>query len=202
MKSLGLGVVVLLILALIVGVACCPPPAEETPTPTPETPTPEVTYPTHTDEENGFAVDYPEEWTWSDDIVAETTEAETTGLAAFVSPTAEDGFYPNLVVSKSALPGALPLSMVFPALQVSPYFPDMYPGYASVSDEDTTVAGLDAIKHVFTYTDGDGLDLKAVQVLVVKGQDLWVARCVTTEASFDAYESTFDDIVGSFTFLD
>ena len=47
MKSLGLGAVVLLILALIVGVACCPPPeATPTPTPTPEvTPeeTPEVT---------------------------------------------------------------------------------------------------------------------------------------------------------------
>lgn len=78
MKSLGLGVTVLLILALIVGVACCPPP-EATPTPTPEvTPeeTPEVT-PEGTPEETPTPVAGPtwsvdDEWVWAVTYKGET----------------------------------------------------------------------------------------------------------------------------------
>jgi len=169
------------------------PTPEVTPTPaatppaTPEgTPTP-VTYATWTDEENGYAIDYPEHWAWDDQKVAETENC----LAAFKSPTAEDGFYPYLYVT--ATPDVpYPVSMV---LMLAPWA-DTYPGYSRVSHEDTTVEGVDAIIVVFTCDEG-----KAKQLLVVKENTLWAVTCLTTEGTFDVYESIFDLIIAGYFWI-
>lgn len=154
---------------------------------------PPVTYLTHTDTENGFAVDYPEDWA-EDTAIAADKEAHV----AFKSPTAEDDFYPYLYVIEIALPMPLTVSAVFGMMDgLAGQWSDYFPGYSHVSHEDTTVDDLAAIVHIFTCDDG-----KVKQLLVVKGSDLWEVICFTTEDTFDAYGSMFGDIIASFTFLD
>lgn len=215
MRKLTLGLALILSLSLIAGVACgggedepgvtptpafTPTPSTPTPTPTP-TPTTVVTvtpltHLTHTDEANGFAVDYPADWTWSDELVAEIENA----VAAFRSPKEEDSFRPHMVVTKTALPIPLSVREVFGYAHSTGHQAEEFAGYVSISDEDITVDGLPAIRHVFTYSKG-GLELKAKQVWVVKEREAWVVRYSTAEASFDSWEPVLDDILHSFTFL-
>jgi hypothetical protein len=155
-----------------------------------------LTHLTHTDEANGFAVDYPADWTWSDELVAETEG----GVAAFRSPKEEDSFRPHMVVTKTALPIPLSVREVFGYAHSTGHQAEEFAGYVSISDEDITVDGLPAIKHVFTYSEV-GLELKAKQLWVVKEREAWVVRYVTAEASFDSWEPVLDDILHSFTFL-
>ena len=214
MRKVTLGLALILSLSLIAGIACgngeengpgvtpSPPftPTPSTPTPTP-TPTPKVTvtpliYLTHTDEANGIAVDYPAAWTWSDELLAETEGA----VAAFRLPPKEDSFHLHMVVTKTALPMPLSVREVFGYAHSTGHQAEEFAEYVSVSDEDITVDGLPAIKHIFTYSEG-GLSLKVKQFWVVKELEAWVVRYVTAEASFDSWEPVLDSIVLSFTFL-
>lgn len=176
--------------------------AAPTPTPSP-TPTPveDVTglpYMTHTDETNGIAVDYPEGWVWTDDVVV--AGQDTVAVAAFRSPEAEDSFRPHMLVTQTGLPIPLSVRPVFTLAHQTGHQAAEFPGYVSISDEDITLHGLPAIKHIFTYSDG-GVDLKVKQVWVVKGTEAWVVRGVTAEASFDSWEPVLDHIVLSLIFL-
>lgn len=227
MRKLTLGLVLILSLSLIAGIACgnggeegpgvtpspaftptpsppVPSPTPSTPTPTP-TPTPAVTpqvtpsaYLTHTDEANGIAVDYPAGWTWADDLVLETEYAVV--IVAFRSPAEEDGFRPHMVVTKTVPPVPVTVRQAFSLAHAVGHQAEEFSGYVSVSDEDITVDGLPAIKHIFTYSEG-GVALKVKQFWVVKEVEVWVVRYVTAEASFDRLEPVLDGIVLSFTFL-
>jgi len=225
LRKLTLGLVLILSLSLIAGIACgnggeegpgvtpsppfTPTPSPPVPSPTPSTPTPTptptsvvtvtpFTYLTHTDEANGIAVDYPADWTWSDEIAAGIVDA--TGIAAFRSPKEEDGFRSHMVVTKTVLPISLTVRQVFSFAHSTGHQAEEFSEYVSISDEDITVDGLPAIKHIFTYSEG-GLDLKVKQFWVVKEMEAWVVRYVTAEASFDRLEPVLDRIVLSFTFL-
>ena len=178
------------------------PLAAPSPTPSP-TATPEATatalpYMTHTDEANGIAVDYPEGWVWTDDVVV--MGEDTVAVAAFRSPEAEDSFRPHMLVTQTGLPIPLSVRPVFTLAHQTGHQAAEFPGYISISDEDITLHGLPAIRHIFTYSDG-GVDLKVKQLWVVKGMEAWVVRGVTAEASFDAWEPVLDHIILSLTFL-
>jgi len=155
-------------------------------------------YMTHTDEASGIAVAYPEGWVWSDEVAADVMDA--VGIAAFRSPKAEDSFRPHMVVTLRELPISLGVCPVFNFAHSTGHQAEEFPGYISISDEDITLQGLPAIKHIFTYSDG-GVDLKVKQLWVVKGMEAWVLRGVTAEASFDSWEPVLDHIILSFTFL-
>ena len=72
---------------------------------------------------------------------------------------------------------------------------DYYPGYAEISHEQIDIFNM---IHIFTWEEG-----KAKQRIVVKGitPQVWYVTCVAPEATFPVYESTFDEIVVSFSFL-
>lgn len=225
MRKLTLGLVLILSLSLIAGIACgnggeegpgvtpspafTPTPSPPVPSPTPSTPTPTptptpvvtvtpLTYLTHTDEVNGIAVDYPAGWTWADDLVLEAEYAVV--IVAFRSPAEEDGFRPHMVVTKTVPPVPVTVRQAFSLAHAVGHQAEEFSGYVSVSDEDITVDGLPAIKHVFTCSEG-GVALKVKQFWVVKEVEVWVVRYVTAEASFDSLEPVLDGIVLSFTFL-
>ena len=194
MRKLTLALALILTLSLIAGVACgnsSSPGPGATPTPSPPIFTPTAS--------PSFAVDYPSGWTWSDELLAETENA----VAAFRSPSMEDSFHPCMTVTKTVLPISLGVRTVFQYAQSAVsdnHMATEFPGYVSVSDEDITVEGLPAIRHVFTYDDG-GLKLKAKRLWIVKEMEAWVVSCVVTEASFDSWEPVLDDVVLSFNFL-
>jgi hypothetical protein len=195
LRKLTLGLALILSLSLIVGIACGGGEEEGpgvTPSP-PFTPTPSMSTPTPT---LGIDVDHPADWTWSDELVTGTENA----VAAFRSPMEENSFHPHMVVTRTALPIPLRVGEVFGYAHSTGHQAEEFAGYVSVSDEDITVDGLPAIKHVFTYSEG-GLELKAKQLWVVKELEAWVVRYVTAEDSFDSWESVLDDILHSFTFL-
>ena len=195
MRKLTLGLALILSLSLIAGVACGNGEEEGpgvTPSP-PFTPTPAMSTPTPT---LGIDVDHPADWTWSDELVTGTENA----VAAYRSPTEENSFHPHMVVTKTALPIPLSVREVFGYAHSTGHQAEEFAGYVSITDEDITVDGLDAIKHVFTYGEG-GLGLKAKQLWVVRELEAWVVRYVTAEASFDSWEPVLDDILHSFTFL-
>ena len=226
MRKLTLALALVIALSLIAGVACggssspgpgatpTPSPPVSTPTASPTEPTAtlmpsptpttvatatDTPYLTHTDEANGFAVDHPAEWTWSDELVTETENA----LAAFRSTTEEGSFQPYMTVTRTPTIMSLSVRTVFDYAhqQISGYrMATEFPGYVSVSDEDTTLAGLDAIEHAFTFNEG-GLDLKAKRIWVVRELQAWVVHCVVTEASFDSWEPVLDDVLFSLKFL-
>jgi PKD repeat protein len=108
----------------------------------------------------------------------------------FVSPTGDA--YVELHGSASPYAGVT-ASLAFPYVPQPLY----HKGYQQVSDPVYDQANLNAT-YVFTCDDGKGKERLAVRQAP---PEVWFVTCVaTTEAAFDAYESTFDEILDSFTF--
>ena len=94
------------------------------------------------------------------------------------------------------------------SLSVREYFetgkallPSTYPGYRDISEEQVSLGGMAAIKHVSTASLGI-VTFKQMQVYLVEGSTGWVITCTVTLGFWSQYEPIFDTIVNSFRLLD
>jgi hypothetical protein len=77
----------------------------------------------------------------------------------------------------------------------------MYSEYRDISEEQLTLAGRPAIKHLADVGEGV-LTFKQMDVYVVEGSMGWVITCTATFDLWNLYAGTFDTIVDSFRLLD
>ena len=200
----SLALVIMVTLGLLFA-ACCPtttptptptPTPTQTPTPTPtptQTPTPVAGYITYTDVANGFSISYPEDW----DIAPEEMWGEWT-LVAFWAPAACGDLIPNFAVIVEELPFPISLQTYWDSgkRQLA-----SLAGYTPISEEEVTMAGRPAIKHVFSESEY-GVTSNDMKVFFVEGTMAWILGCFSVPECWGQYEPTFDTIADSFLLLE
>ncbi|MBA7623883.1 hypothetical protein ES703_31282 [subsurface metagenome] len=158
-----------------------------TPTPTP------MSYSIYTDEDNGFSISYPEEW----DILPE--ELWGPLLVRIQAPSSCAGDIPCFNVLNVAL--HYPMSVQTFNEANTRQLSANVPGYTLISEEELTVGGRPAIKHVYTdfFEEESGITM---QVSLVEGTKAWVISCFSVPVCWSQYESIFDTIAASFQLLE
>lgn len=203
---------ILLILILLVGSSCScggggetptltpTPTPTSTPTPTPGptanatvtptvTPTPVSEYLEYTDEENGFAILYPQGW---------EMESAQGIVARFLDGGADVECGPQSSVTIEELSQPMSVDAWFEELKGN-YTADV--GYTPISEEEVTVDGIAAIKHVCSIAYVEAT-FQWMLLYVVEDTNGWIVSCVCKSDCWSKYEPTFDTIVGSFRLLD
>jgi len=155
-------------------------------------PTPITGYVTYNDEANGFSISYPEHW---GNLVRFQTSEKT--IVAFYDPKLGCSAPSGVNLVKEALPDSLSLREYFEAGKAMSA--DMDLGQTSIFEEQVTLGGRTAIKHVYILT---GLDAKGMEVYLVEGSTGWVITCSTIRGFWDKYEPVFDTMLNSFRLLD
>lgn len=150
-------------------------------------------YPVHTDETNGFAVSYPPDW----EIAAEGLweEEDVIHLRAAVSC---GPFVPSFDIKKMELSPSMSLETWFEEQKGNLTALD---GYTFVSEEELTVAGLDAVKYVFTF-DVYGVAVEVMQVYLVADMMGWLMTCRCAPECWSECQPIFDTAAASFQLLD
>lgn len=163
-------------------------------TPTPQsTPVPAGEYMTYTDQTHGFSISDPKGWT----KISEQSYGENT-LVAFTSGTSCGGAPQYLQVEAIELSN--PMTVEDYCLAVRNQYSGLE-GYIFISQEQLTVGGFPAIKHIYTLTSG-GLTGQVMQLLIVRETTAWSVTCQVSTSCWTAYKPIFDTIAGSFTLLD
>lgn len=208
MKFSKLIPLILLILILLVGSSCSCGGDGGTPTPTPTptptstptgTPTPTPTgtptgeYLEHLDEENGFAILYPQDW----EMVPPEHWAEGT-LISFWAGEADMECVPQFSVTIEELSQPMGVEAWFEELKGN-YTAEE--GYTPISEEALTVDGIAAIKHVCSLDVGEAT-FEAMLLYVVEDTNGWTVTCICVSDCWTKYEPTFDTIVESLRLLD
>ena len=212
MKLSSLIPVILLIVVLLAGSSCSCGGDGGTPTPTPSpTPTPTPTgtptatatgtptatptgtptgeYLEYIDEENGFAILYPQGW--------EMVAAEVA-LVGFVAGEADIECAPQFTVTMEELSEPMSVDAWFEELKGNYTAAG---GYIPISEEALTVDGVAAIKHVCSI-DVYEVAFHAMLLYVVEDSNGWIVFCPCRSDCWSKYETTFDTIVDSFRLLD
>ena len=206
MKLSSLIPVILLIVVLLVGSSCSCGGGGETPTPTPGptgtstptpgptgnatvTPTPVLEYQEYIDEENGFAIQYPQDW-----------EMATTDMAliGFIGGEVDMECSPQFTVTVEELPEPVIVDAWFEELKGNYTAAG---GYIPISEEALTVDGVAAIKHVCSINVYE-VAFQAMLLYVVEDSNGWIVFCPCISDCWSKYETTFDTIVQSFRLLD
>ena len=78
--------------------------------------------------------------------------------------------------------------------------PSKYPDYRGISEEQVSLGGMAAIKHVSTASLGI-VTFKQRQVYLVEGSTGWVITCTVRLEWWSQYDPIFDNIVNSFRLL-
>ena len=192
MRITRIAIVLLLGILLVSGIACeGGGESEPTPTPTPA-PTPVSGFLTYTDEANGFSISYPEDW----ELVPEEMWEDV--LLMLWAPVACEEFITDFSITTEGLP--YPLSVQSYSEGAERHLRSLE-GYTSISEEELTVDGKAAIKHVFTFI-MEGETFKVMQVYLVENKTAWVLSFGTVPACWSQYEVIFDNMAGSFQLLD
>lgn len=204
MKFSKLIPLILLILILLVGSSCSCGGDGGTPTPTPTptptstptgTPTPTPTgtptgeYLEHLDEENGFAIMYPQDW--------EILPVEGI-LIGFWAGEADMECVPQFLVTIEELSQPMSVEAWFEE-EKGNYTAEE--GYTPISEEALTVDGIPAIKHVCSLDVGEAT-FEAMLLYVVEDTTGWTVFCTCRSDCWTKYEPTFDTIVESLRLLD
>ena len=212
MKLSSLIPVILLIVILLVGSSCScggdggtpthtpSPTPTSTPTPTPGptgtatvtptvTSTPVLEYLEYTDEENGFAILYPNGW--------EMAAAEVA-LVGFVAGEADIECAPQFTVTMEELSQPVSVDAWFEELKGNYTAAG---GYIPISEEALAVDGIPAIKHVCSI-DVYEVAFQAMLLYVVEDSNGWIVFCPCRSDCWSKYETTFDTIVDSYRLLD
>jgi len=203
--------VLLSLISLAVGAVGCGGGEKTTTTPTPAaTPTPKPTsvaaggFKTYTDTANGFSISYPEDW---DQIPSELLKATLgdMGVVGFWPPVFQpDNYSPSFHILLEELPFTMGVDTYWDSAKR--YLPNLFGNYTALSTESTTIKGVPAIVHVFTFTDsgndGESWQCKFIKVALVKDSGAWIITCESTVPYFDDYKPTFDAAIKSFRFLD
>jgi hypothetical protein len=153
---------------------------------------------TYIDESTGFSISYPRDWgevpreLWKG---MQTEEGEI--LITFWSP------YPhklNFIVWKEELSYPMDLQNYYEVKKEKVKERAlMLNNYAFISEEDLAIDDMPAIKHIFTHSTPDGRPAKSMHVYLVKNQTAWVISFSGEPTSLDAFKSTFDAIISSFS---
>ena len=186
---------ILLILVLLVGSSCSCGGGGETPTPTPgPTGTPTGEYLEYTDEDNGFAVSYPQGW-----VVTPQDEWPEGMLAAFEASSACGNFNSRCMVDTRTLPAVPDLGLWFDGkLEVF----SSQTGYSLIHEGNTTLDGMEAFEHVFSWDTGQGVPLNMMQIYVAANMTVWYVTCECASECWGQYESVFGTVMYSLRFLD
>ena len=198
--------VILSLVSLAVGAVGCGGGGEETAA----TPTPKVTsaplegFDTYTDTVNGFSISYPEDW---DQIPSELLTGTLGDMAVvgFWPPEFQpDNYPPSFHILLEELPFTMGVDTYWDSAKR--YLPNLFENYTPLSTESTTINGITAIVHVFTFTDsddsGESWQCKFIKVALVKDLGAWVITGESTVPYFDDYELTYDEVIKSFRLLD
>jgi len=162
-----------------------PTPTAPAPTPTPS-PTPIPGYLVYRDSANGFAISYPQTWEIGPDW------AEGGPVVAFWDPM-PTGFGMVVEVYREELADPMSVGTYF---EQSKQWLLTIKEYTAISEEELTVSGRAAMKHVFTWMTEHSQ--KAMLVFLVDGATGWLIRCNSLTDAWSQYEAKFEALVGSF----
>ncbi len=197
---------ILLILVLLAGGSCScggdggKPTPTSTPSPTPSptanatlTPTPITEYLEYIDEENGFAISYPQGWEM---LPHEYWSNET--LAFFWTGQADMQCAPQFYLSREELDQPTSVQDWFEQDRGNLTASE---GYSPISEEMITVDGNAAIKHVLTVEYGEAT-LQLIRLYLVKDTSGWLLNCVCLSDCWPRYGPNFETVAVSLRFLD
>jgi len=190
MRAKGIVVVILLCALALSGFACgCGGEEEATPTPTPI-----AGYLIHTDEANGFAISFPDNWGKMQEHKWESWGV----LAQYESDSDCQLAVPNFSVKNEELSQPMSVEAWFEELKGNLAAIE---GYTPISEEELTVDGVAAIKHVFAFDVGVAI-FNGMQLYMVKGTTGWTVTCQCPSECWSQYGPIFDTIAGSFRLLE
>lgn len=189
--------IVLFTMVLLFASACggggTSPTLTPTPTATP-TPMPTAAYGTYTDVVNGFSISLPEDW-----VEVPQLEYLCEILIGYCDLSLCGGLNSMSYVGHEKLQVSMSVQAYWESVKLQ-YA--TYKGYTYISEEEITICGLPAIKHVFTDIGGLGKTSKHVQALFIEGKTAWFIICASAENCWSQYETVFDTIINSFKLLD
>lgn len=137
-----------------------------------------------------FSIEFPSKWEL---VVSENS------IGAVSDPESDkDTFRDNTLVLFSDLDKEYNLKEYFDANvdQMKKTFSN----FVVVSQDQLNVGGKEAMKVVFTFTYGNGQELKTVQVYVNDGKKGYIIQGMGEKSSYDKFEPIFTDVVNSFKF--
>jgi hypothetical protein len=201
MRKLVACLIIAVLVPVMVLIACGD---GEQPSPTAmATPTPFATdvaqagYLTFIDDINGLAIDYPGDWEPIPDEYMEWFAGEM-GVTGFWAPVACGDFIANFNVVNEPLPFSMSVETYFDS---SKRHLRSLEGYGPVSEEEITVNGMTAMRHLFNQT-SDGDTIRQMQVYLVRDETGWVLTYSTSSSCWQQYEPVFNHMTDSFRFLD
>jgi len=188
MKTTSLVVLTLLVILLLSTLACGGGGEEEV------TPTPIAGYLVHTDEANGFAISFPENWGKMQEHKWESWGV----LAQYESDSDCQLAVPNFSVKNEELSQPMSVEAWFEELKSNL---TAIEGYTPISEEELTVDDVAAIKHVFAFDVGVAI-FNGMQLYLVAGTTGWTSTCQCLSECWSQYGPIFDTIAGSFRLLE
>ena len=146
---------------------------------------------TYTDESNGFAIDYPEEW-----HIEYPSGHPEIKVAIWKRQVGHDPV--GIIVAKYEASGHTLEG--FSEFQIS-ILPDSLDDYAPISTEEITINSMPAVKHTYneTITSHPYTTLK---VYLVQGGADWVLAFHSPQESLESYQSTLETALNSFCLLE
>lgn len=173
----------------LIGLACNPG-SGVVPTPTP---TPTSDFSTYINESDGFSISYPMDWY----VDLEICRRCGGPLIAFLSPQPCANYTTRFEVRNEQLAEQMSvqeyLEMKRQDLDTS------MDEYVPISEEEVTVGGRAAIKHVFTAI--YGTNAKFIALGLVEDKTGWYMYSISNASCASECETVFDTMVGSFQLL-
>lgn len=142
---------------------------------------------TYIDNTTGFSISYPETW----NVKADSSDY----VACFVAPEAKLGGTANCVVAHEKVPAQSSLQVFFAGSKKD--IQKQFKQYNAVSEEELTIDGIPAMKHVFTFYDKN-MTVKVMQIYLKQGEVGWVVTCTSVPGAFDSYLTAFETVTASF----
>lgn len=142
---------------------------------------------TYTNEEYGFSIDYPEDW---------TVEEDTLGLTVVFWGPMKDGFVTNVNVLTEKL-----------SMKITPEeyakSGELYPEESIVRTFTDTINGNPVAGYVVTSTPEEGIEYNTMQACFVSGTTAYVISFNAPVSTYDETERDyFDPVLQSFKFIE
>ncbi len=145
---------------------------------------------TYVDEENGFSIDYPDNWNIETPSNPPELKVSIYEKKIGINPV-------GIMVGKYKAPGYNLES--FTEFRKG-FLSDTGKDYISISTEQIMIGNMPAIKHFYTESVGPTL-YKIVEISMFDENIGWIVRFNSPEKSFDNYETIYDTALNSFSLL-
>ena len=146
----------------------------------------EANYTTHTDDLNGFSIDYPEEW-----------QLRTSAYAIFAVYASEQckGQEVTFYLQTMEIPVIIDTETYFGSILCNTFMSqDRY----FISGEKLGVSGRSAIKWVTSFEKTDGILVKDMSFYILDNGAAWTLSFSASSACWSQYEAIFQHMVDSF----